>query len=220
MTRIEIPLFPLNLVLFPKMPLRLHIFEERYKLMMNECLLNRTPFGVVLIRNGNETGNLPVRTHNIGCTARIIHDEPLLHGRMNLTTQGEERFQILQILQRTPYLIARAETLPDLYGSEQAEELKRHLRPWVQRYVERIGSAGNLPISVQQIPQNPIDFALFAATAVQAPPEKKQPLLESENAAHMLQQLLDLYQIELPLLETMLTSFLPLVNASPLFSIN
>lgn len=220
MTRIELPLFPLNVVLFPKMPLRLHIFEERYKLMMNECLLNHTPFGVVLIRNGGEAGNLPVRTHNIGCTARIVHDEPLSHGRMNLTTQGDERFQILQIIQRTPYLLARVETLPSLHGSEQAEKLKQNLRPWVQRYVERIGSAGNLPISVQEIPHNPTDFALFAATAVQAPPEKKQPLLESENTAQMLQQLLNLYQIELPLLETVLSAPLPLVNASPLFSIN
>lgn len=220
MTRIEIPLFPLNLVLFPKMPLRLHIFEERYKLMMNECLLNHAPFGVVLIRNGSETGNLPVRTYNIGCTARIVHDEPLPHGRMNLTTQGEERFQILQIVQRDPYLLARAEILPPLSGSDEAEKLKYRLRPWVQRYVERISNAGNLPISIQEIPQNPIDFALFAAAAVQAPPQKKQPLLESENAAQMLQQLLHLYQIELPLLDTVLNASLPLVNASPLFSIN
>ena len=50
----EIPLFPLNTVLFPNAPLRLHIFEERYKRMVNDCLAEKQPFGVVLIRHGLE----------------------------------------------------------------------------------------------------------------------------------------------------------------------
>ena len=53
---IEIPLFPLNLVLFPGMPLPLHIFEERYKAMIGDCMRYNTPFGVSLIRSGQEVG--------------------------------------------------------------------------------------------------------------------------------------------------------------------
>ena len=52
----EIPLFPLNLVLFPGMPLPLHIFEERYKAMIGDCMRYNTPFGVSLIRSGQEVG--------------------------------------------------------------------------------------------------------------------------------------------------------------------
>ena len=59
----EIPLFPLNTVLFPGMPLSLHIFEERYKLMIKHCLDEECPFGVLLIREGKEVDGIPSVGH-------------------------------------------------------------------------------------------------------------------------------------------------------------
>ncbi|HQF70729.1 MAG TPA: LON peptidase substrate-binding domain-containing protein, partial [Promineifilum sp.] len=67
----ELPLFPLNLVLFPGMPLPLHIFEERYKEMVADCLRENRPFGVVLIAEGRAEGGAPARPHVVGCTAEI-----------------------------------------------------------------------------------------------------------------------------------------------------
>jgi len=68
----ELPLFPLNTVLFPGATLPLHVFEERYKQMINQCLESRSPFGVLLIRSGNEVGT-PTEPFEVGTTASIAH---------------------------------------------------------------------------------------------------------------------------------------------------
>ena len=85
---IELPLFPLNTVLFPGMPLGLHIFEDRYKLMIGQCVQERRPFGVVLIRSGQEAlgpsgGTTPRRLHRLrhpGGAPGTRPDEHRRHG--------------------------------------------------------------------------------------------------------------------------------------------
>ena len=73
---LRLPLFPLNTVLFPKMPITLHIFEERYKQMIQHCLSEQIPFGVVLIKQGVEV-NGSAEPYLVGCTARITHTHHL-----------------------------------------------------------------------------------------------------------------------------------------------
>jgi Lon protease-like protein len=96
----KIPLFPLGLVLLPGMPLQLHIFEERYKLMMSECLSGETPFGIVQF-DGKEI-------HSVGCMARITE---VLHryedGRMDIMTRGGQRFFVKELFEEKPYTEAR-----------------------------------------------------------------------------------------------------------------
>ena len=98
-SRITIPLFPLGLVLLPQMPLPLHIFEERYKLLIGECLANNTEFGIVYL-NGTDI-------QAIGCTASI---QKVLKryedGRLDILTRGENRFEINEIYDHKPYLEA------------------------------------------------------------------------------------------------------------------
>ncbi|MBF6600779.1 MAG: LON peptidase substrate-binding domain-containing protein [Dehalococcoidia bacterium] len=72
----DLRLFPLQTVLFPGMRLPLHIFEERYKIMVRECIDEDAPFGVVLIRSGAEVGGGAI-PHDVGTTARIIQVEYL-----------------------------------------------------------------------------------------------------------------------------------------------
>ena len=103
---IIIPLFPLGLVLLPQMPLPLHIFEERYKLMIGECLDNQKAFGVVYF-NGSDI-------QTIGCTARILkiikrYDD----GRLDILAHGEDRFVIKEMYDRKPYLEARISFFDD-----------------------------------------------------------------------------------------------------------
>ena len=76
----ELRLFPLNMVLFPGGSLPLRIFEERYKLMIGECLKGSLPFGVVLIKEGIEVGGL-ASPHQVGTTARITKAERSDQGR-------------------------------------------------------------------------------------------------------------------------------------------
>ena len=87
---LNLPLFPLNTVLFPEMPLPLHIFEVRYKQMIAKCLAGDRTFGVVLIKHGSEALGPLAEPYSIGCTARIIESQSLGEGRMEITTVGED----------------------------------------------------------------------------------------------------------------------------------
>ena len=101
---LELPLFPLNLVLFPGMRLPLHIFEERYKTMISNCIERKTPFGVLLIKEGREAGG-PAEPFRIGTTARITQNTQLEGGRLNILTIGEKRFELVEILSSTPFMV-------------------------------------------------------------------------------------------------------------------
>jgi len=118
----ELPLFPLNSVLFPGATLPLHIFEERYKLMIGRCLQSGSPFGVLLIRSGNEVGEA-TEPFEVGTTARIVRVQHLDEGRMNLVCLGERRFRLLRKLRETPYLVGEVEPLDstDIEGEDVAE---------------------------------------------------------------------------------------------------
>jgi len=119
---VELPLFPLNSVLFPGAMLPLHIFEERYKLMIGRCLQSGSPFGVLLIRSGNEVGEA-TEPFEVGTTARIVRVQHLDEGRMNLVCLGERRFRLLRKLRDTPYLVGEVEPLDstDIEGEDVAE---------------------------------------------------------------------------------------------------
>jgi Lon protease-like protein len=92
----ELPIFPLkNVVLFPGMVLPLHIFEMRYREMINRVSTNASPFGVVLIDEGQEVG-ASASPHTVGTAARIARVERLDDGRMNITAVGTQRFRILE----------------------------------------------------------------------------------------------------------------------------
>jgi len=109
----ELPLFPLNTVLFPSLPLPLHIFEERYKLMIGTCAVTDNLFGVCLIKEGVEVGG-SAEPFEIGTVARIAEIERMPDGRMNLMTFGTDRFRLLEIKQREPYLMGQVEIMPAL----------------------------------------------------------------------------------------------------------
>lgn len=88
----ELPLFPLNTVLFPGGPLPLRIFEPRYVDMVGRCLRENQGFGVVLIRDGTETGT--AEFHDVGTLARVVDFTQLPEGLLGLATIGGERFRV------------------------------------------------------------------------------------------------------------------------------
>jgi Lon protease-like protein len=91
---LEVPLFPLNTVLFPAGTLPLRIFEARYMDMATACIRDNLPFGVCLIEKGNETG-APAEPHGFGTLARIGDWDMPQTGILNVSTRGEDRFRIL-----------------------------------------------------------------------------------------------------------------------------
>lgn len=107
-----LPLFPLKTVLFPDGILPLKIFETRYIDMVRECMKSGAPFGVVLIRNGQEVG-VAADPEAVGCLARITEVDMQDFGVMMLRVQGEQRFRILETRVRADQrLEARTEMIP------------------------------------------------------------------------------------------------------------
>jgi len=90
---VQVPLFPLNTVLFPGGPLPLRIFEPRYLGLVSQCLKSDKPFGVLLIRDGGETG--PATTYNVGTLARITDWYQGSDGLLGITAIGEQRFRLI-----------------------------------------------------------------------------------------------------------------------------
>jgi Lon protease-like protein len=111
-----LPLFPLDLVLFPGTALPLHIFEPRYREMISECLDQKKVFGVV---RAKEEG-----VAEIGCTAEIITViKKYPDGRMDIVTEGRERFEVMQLNQERSFLQAEVLYLQDEPDRSTAEEI-------------------------------------------------------------------------------------------------
>ncbi len=108
----DIPLFPLTTVLFPGGPLPLRIFEPRYIDMISGCMKDDAPFGVVLIRDGSETG--PATTHEVGTLATIADWYQGSDGLLGVTAIGGQRFRLLSTRQQKDGLnIGSVETIPE-----------------------------------------------------------------------------------------------------------
>ena len=105
-------MFPLGSVLFPHMPLPLHVFEPRYRALVHDCLAGDRTFGVVLIERGHEVGGGDVR-FGTGCTARIAEAEQTPDGRWGLIATGVTRFRVDAWLPDDPYPRAEVTTLDD-----------------------------------------------------------------------------------------------------------
>jgi Lon protease-like protein len=202
----ELPLFPLNTVLFPGMPISLHIFEPRYKLMIEQCIQTSQPFGVVLIREGIEALGPLAKPHLIGCTAQITQIERLEEGRMNIIAIGLERFQIHTLSHDKPYLVGNVESFPLDSGDYQTlAQASQRLRPWVERYLATLSQvAGDTHFDSHQLPDDPLSLGYLAAALVQIPMEQKQTLLSADHAHRLLSEIRTIYRREVPLLNAII----------------
>ena len=115
----EIPLFPLRSVLCPGVALPLHIFEERYRLMINRCIERGEPFGVVLLREGPEVGPLKGQVAAVGTTAAIRRAGTYPDGRLDILTVGQQRFRLEGVDNVSePYLVGQVSLLDEPVGRE------------------------------------------------------------------------------------------------------
>lgn len=202
----ELPLFPLNTVLFPGMPINLQIFEDRYKEMINFCLQNNQPFGVVLIRNGTEALGPLAEPYPIGCTARITQVEQLENGNMGILAVGQERFQIHTLAHDKPYLVGTVELFPldddDLPVVTQASD---RLRPWVEEYLAVLAEADDdIEFDPNRLPNDPVTLAYLAASLVQIPTVQKQTLLAADRATELITDIRAIYRREVALLNAIM----------------
>ena len=191
----ELALFPLNnVVLFPGMPLPLHIFEERYKAMIGSCIDRDEPFGVLLIREGNEVGD-PAEPHSVGTTARIAQVQRLQEGRLNILTRGETKFELLETVRTVPHLVGLVRYIEDTEGDVSATTVAGVREQYIRLQRQLTAMAGGWDREVS-VPDEPIGLARIAcatlAVSLPIPPDVRQSLLETTTAGGQLEKLLTL----------------------------
>jgi ATP-dependent Lon protease len=127
----------------PGVALPLHIFEERYRLMIGRCVERGDPFGVVLIREGREAGPGDTRLAEVGTVARIRMASRYADGRLDIVTVGVRRFRIDELhVAREPYLTAEVTLLDEPLGAaDDAHELSRRVGRSFLRYLELLQPA-------------------------------------------------------------------------------
>lgn len=186
---IEIPLFPLGLVLFPGMVQPLHIFEPRYREMTKVCLDGAGMFGVTLALPGSAPlHEIPARA---GSMARILDYHRLPDGRYNLLAVGARRFELVETFRDQPYLRGRVRVLPEEVGAGPVEALTARARALLDEYLAVVladAEEGEQRISV---PTDPIELSYFLAVLLPCDDGVKQELLEAETAAARLTLALD-----------------------------
>lgn len=219
---ISLPLFPLNTVLFPGQVLPLHIFEPRYRAMINQCIDKSWPFGVVLIREGEEVGAVAA-PHEVGTTARVTQVERLDDGRLNIVSVGEMRFQIRSLdVAPDGYLRAEVTLWPwSPAGDEAAGVQADHVRDRLRRYVALLSDAAGAPLEANDLPDEAAELACLTAVALQVDQLEKQDLLVSPSIAELLDKEVGLLRREVRMLQVMLKSRgRPTSDEAVLFSAN
>jgi len=184
----ELPLFPLNVVLFPGMQLPLHIFEQRYRLMMQRCLDGDRCFGVAMITEGQEgeSGTVPAST---GCSCEIVESTTLPDGRMNLVVQGRRRFRILTMREEDDYLIGAVEWIDDEPAGDRSDELAVEVKTLLTGYLASLAhntELTNLGLEEIDIPDDPYSLSMWVAALIAIPNEQKQQLLVLETTEERL----------------------------------
>ena len=194
----EFPLFPLNVVLFPGMELPLHIFEERYKLMIRQCLEGDRIFGVVLINSGSEVGE-PAVPFSVGTLAHIEGVEPLLDGRMNLRTRGQRRFRTHQIVQQHPYLRGVIEVLSEDDGGQPVRpDLVEEVREMTGAYLKAVIALRGGWLREIPLPQESQALSYFVAGSLMVANPLRQELLEMVSVQERLERELSILRQEQP----------------------
>ena len=190
----ELPLFPLPVVLFPGVPLPLHIFEPRYRKMLEDIRAGNNLFGLSYFDPSASDTELPPAGH-VGCVAEVTETQSLPDGRSNILTVGVIRYQVEDYVQRgDPYLVAKVNFFED--EEETEEQLNERTQDVVEAFT-RIARAvriinderANLPDISGTEPQR---LSFLVAAAMEIDVDQKQELLEVRFTSERLQRLSDM----------------------------
>jgi Lon protease-like protein len=182
-----LPLFPLDLVLLPGVPLPLHIFEPRYKEMIKECLDQKRHFGIVRAKEEAFV--------NIGCTAEIINVlKSYPDGRMNILVEGQKRFEVLDVNQERSFLQAEVFYLEDERDPAATGDIDRALR----LHSEIMELAGARPEKPEETPAPQLAYRL--AGSLPFDPDFQQALLEMNSEAQRVRAIISFFERILPVL--------------------
>jgi len=178
----ELPLFPLpEIVLFPETPLPLHIFEPRYRLMVNTILEGDRAFGVLL---WDPSTGQPV---SVGCSAQISEVKRLPDGRMNLMTHGHKRFRVIEYTQKQPYLVALVEWIDDFPSKRNLQALAGEVTGLLREVIRLSSKLTEAPLDLpENMPETPVELSYWVASNLYGVATEQQTLLEMRDTAKRL----------------------------------
>jgi Lon protease-like protein len=192
----ELPIFPLALVLFPGVPLPLHIFEPRYRQMLSDVRAGNSLFGVSYYDASTSEKDRPATGH-VGCVAEVTETQAMPDGRSNILTVGLIRYRLEEYVERDdPYLLARVSYFED--EEEDQNLLSESARDVAQTFT-RIARAvrtinderANLPDISDTEPQR---LSFLVAAAMEVDTDIKQDLLELRSTGGRLQRLREMLE--------------------------
>lgn len=202
---IELPLFPLNVVLFPGVVLPLHIFEPRYRQMIADCQEQQQPFGVVLAQPNSV--HLQEKPYIVGTMAEIRDLNRLEDGRYILMALGLQRFRILSQHRQKPYLSGIVELYEDVVDPEEVLEMYlKQAHNLFGTYLEMLLKAANEEDKDirSHLPTSAEDLSYFIAYFLDIQDEQKQHFLELTSTLQRLQEEISILRREVPFMHQML----------------
>ncbi|MFM7323041.1 MAG: LON peptidase substrate-binding domain-containing protein [Armatimonadota bacterium] len=187
----SLPLFPLDLVLFPHMLVPLHIFEERYRQLVRRCTETGETFGIVLAtgQDPDDAGPSGVRTAPVGCVARIVRCDLLPDGRYNLHVEGGDRFRIVDTHESEPYRTGLVmpfedELVDPVDIPEEIGRMQDALSGFLKLQMERLGQE----VGELSLPDDPGILGFTASCILPVENPVKQELLELRDPAERLRR--------------------------------
>ena len=184
-----LPLFPLEIVVFPGAPLPLHIFEPRYKEMIGECLSQERPFGMVRAKENALSA--------IGCSARILTIiKKYEDGRMDIAAEGAQRFEIIQVNQERSFLQAEV----SFFDDEPSIVSKSAADAVVQLHEQLFAVMGQ----TVEVNRDAIYLSYRLAQDLPVDLDFKQTLLEMKSEAERVEILTEYYRATIPKIENSL----------------
>ncbi len=181
-----LPLFPLDVVLFPGTPLPLHIFEPRYKELISECLEQKTPFGIV---RSEEEG-----IAEIGCTAEIVAvTKKYPDGKMDIVGEGRERFEVLDVNEDRPFL--RGDVL--YFQDEPEQPTQEQVAHAIKLHADILAIAS----AQQDLPEDRRQLSFHLAGSLPLDLDFKQALLSMRSELERLEAVITAFESILPKLQ-------------------
>ena len=217
----RLPLFPLGTVLFPGLVLPLHVFEERYRVLVRELLAlpeEERRFGVVAIREGREVGADGVSAlYEVGCVAQVRRVEPYEDGRFDLVTTGADRFRLTGLDEQGPYLVGEVELLDDGLGdAPEAPLLDAAVRAAFADYLGALSEASGDLVELPELPDDPLVLGHLVAASTALDLDERQGLLALPDGTARLRAELALLRREATLLRHLSAAPAPEMARGPI----
>jgi ATP-dependent Lon protease len=190
----ELPLFPLPVVLFPGVPLPLHIFEPRYREMLADIRIGNNLFGLSYFDSSTSEKEVPPIGH-VGCVAEVSEEQALPDGRSNVLTIGLIRFRLEEYVDSdSPYLVARVSFFEDQDEDDDAlENRSREVAETFTRIARAVRTLNDERATLPDISDTePQRLSFLVAAAMEIDTEVKQELLELRSTGERLRRLRDM----------------------------